>query len=260
MDVLRQHEIAEANHRILNPLTDEKLMLVGEICRLQPDQRHLDLACGKGEMLCRFASRFGTSGRGIDLSKAFVAAARARAEELGVAHRVRFDVADASEDVADASEIVKPASYDVVSCLGASWIGGGIGGTINLMRGSLRRDGLLLIGEPYWQEDPPGEALAAFGFGADDFTSLTGTFDRFDAARLELVEMVLADGDSWDRYVAAQWWTVNEWLRVNPDDPDAPPMRRYLEHSRRSHLSYGRRYLGWGVFVLADRSADGRCA
>ena len=27
-------------------------------------------------------------------------------------------------------------------------------------------------------------------------------------------------------------------------------MREFLEKSRRSHLEYGRRYLGWGVFVL----------
>ena len=49
---LRQHEIAEANHRILNPFTDEKLMTLGTICGLQPGQRMLDLACGKGELLC----------------------------------------------------------------------------------------------------------------------------------------------------------------------------------------------------------------
>src|SRR4051794_22895439 len=43
MDVLEQHEIAEANHRILNPFTEEKLMLLGEICRLEPGQQQLDL-------------------------------------------------------------------------------------------------------------------------------------------------------------------------------------------------------------------------
>ena len=32
--------------------------------------------------------------------------------------------------------------------------------------------------------------------------------------------------------------------------PDAAEMRAYLDRSRRSHLAYGRRYLGWGVFVL----------
>lgn len=54
---LRLHEIAETNHRILNPFDETKLMLLGEICRLQSGMRQLDLACGKGEMLCQWAKR-----------------------------------------------------------------------------------------------------------------------------------------------------------------------------------------------------------
>src|SRR3712207_6952862 len=42
-----------------------------------------------------------------------------------------------------------------LSCIGASWIGGGVGGTIDLMRPALKPAGLLLIGEPYWTDPPP---------------------------------------------------------------------------------------------------------
>ena len=47
MDFLRQHEIAEAGHRILNPITDEKLELLGELCRWQRDQRRPTWAAAK---------------------------------------------------------------------------------------------------------------------------------------------------------------------------------------------------------------------
>src|SRR5687767_15165197 len=126
MDSLRQHEIAEADHRILNPITGDKLMLLGEVCRLREGQRQLDLACGKGEMLCRWAARFGTGGLGVDISEVFLAAARARAEELGVTGRVRFERGDAARAVPDT------ADFDVVSCIGATWIGDGVEGTIEL--------------------------------------------------------------------------------------------------------------------------------
>src|SRR5215207_9983829 len=33
---LKYHKIAEANHHILNPFTDDKLMLLGEVARLKP--------------------------------------------------------------------------------------------------------------------------------------------------------------------------------------------------------------------------------
>lgn len=244
MDLLRQHEIAEASHRILNPFTDEKLELLGQLCRWRRNMRLLDLGSGKGEMLCTWAQRHGIRGLGVDISEVFVPEAKARAAHLGVADQVRFVRADAS------TFGVTPASFDAVACIGATWIGGGLAGTIDLMRPALVPGGLLLIGEPFWREPPPEAAHQALSLGPGEFASLPGTLDRFEAAGVELVEMVLADEDAWDRYVASQWWTVAAWLNGHPDHADAAGMREYLDHSRRSHLAYGRRYLGWGVFVL----------
>lgn len=243
MDALTKHEISEANHRILNPFTEDKLMLLGEICRLQPEQRQLDLACGKGELLCRWSERFGIGGLGVDISTVFLSAAEARAAELGVADRVSFVRADASTYEAD------PGGFDVVSCIGATWIGDGVAGTIDLMRPALRPGGLVLVGEPFWREDPPEEAYDVTGFKPGEFASLEGTLDRFESAGASIVEMVLADGSSWDRYDAAQWWTIWEWLRDNPEHPDFAEMQEYLARIRRAHFAYRRRYLGWGVFV-----------
>ncbi|MQA85771.1 MAG: methyltransferase domain-containing protein [Streptosporangiales bacterium] len=243
-EALMFHEIAEANHRILNPFTEEKLMLLGEVCRLRTGMRLLDLACGKAEMLCRWAQRYGIEGVGVDLSEVFLAAARERADDLGVASRVTLVPGDAAAYPAE------PTGYDVVACIGATWIGGGLVGTIELMKPALRDGGLLLVGEPYWIDAPPPEAYRALGAGEEDFTSLPGMLDRFEAAGVELVEMVLADGDSWDRYVAAQWMTLSDWLRAHPEDPRASKIREGLDGARTSYLRYNRRYLGWGVFVL----------
>jgi hypothetical protein len=60
------------------------------------------------------------------------------------------------------------------------------------------------------------------------------------------VEMVLADQGSRDRNDAAQRWTIGDWLRAHPGDPDGPGLQRFLENARRSHLAYGRQYLDWG--------------
>lgn len=241
--MLRFHEIAEGDHRILNPFTEEKLLLLGEVCRIGSGTRILDLACGKGEMLCRWAEALGSSGHGVDLSEVFLAAARDRAAELEVTDRVSFEQGDAGRY--QASE-----RFDVVSCLGATWIGDGLAGTIELMRPAVAPGGLLVIGEPYWIDQPPEAAHRAFDLAADAFASLAGTLDRFEAAGLELVEMVMADPDDWDRYAASQWWTLHEWLKANPGDPDAGALREFNKTARRAHLTYGRRYLGWGVFVL----------
>ncbi|MBA2389695.1 MAG: class I SAM-dependent methyltransferase [Geodermatophilaceae bacterium] len=241
---LELHEISEAGHRILNPFTDDKLMVLAAAAHVHAGTRILDLACGKGEMLCRWAETVHSTGHGVDISEVFLAAARDRAEALAVADRVSFEQGDAGAYVAE------PSSYDVVSCLGATWIGGGLAGTVELMKPAVRPDGLLLVGEPYWTEPPPEIAYEAIGVGPEEYTSLAGTADRFAAAGTELVEMVLADGDSWDRYAAAQWWTLAEWLQANPNDPRRPDVRAFLDRERRCHLTYQRRYVGWGVFVL----------
>ena len=79
VSVHRYHEISEANHRILNPLTRAQLDLLGEICSLAPGMRQLDLASGKGEMLCQYAARHGISGVGVDVYLPYIEASIARA-------------------------------------------------------------------------------------------------------------------------------------------------------------------------------------
>ncbi len=241
---LRYHEISEAYHRILNPFSEDQLMLLGDICRLHAGVRQLDLACGKGEMLCRWAQRYGVRGVGVDISTVFLAAAEKRAEELGVTEQLTLIQGDAGEYPQAAQE------FDVVSCIGATWIGNGLLGTLELMKPSLKPDGLILVGEPYWIEPPPEAAYAAEGSGRDDYVSLEKTLDRFESSGLDLVEMVLANLDGWDRYEAPQWMAVDDFLRENPDDPDAQALREWISTNRRTYLRYGRRYLGWGIFVL----------
>jgi SAM-dependent methyltransferase len=247
---LRFHEIAETTHRILNPFSLEKLELLGEICGLQPGMTQLDLACGKGEMLCQWARRHRIEGIGVDISEVFLADAKARAVELGVTDRVTFVSSDGAEYVKGID-----TRFDVVSCIGATWIGQGLLGTLELMKPALRdRDSLLLVGEPFWHEPPPEEAYPLLSETRDDFTSLEGTLDRFEVAGFELIEMVMASLDGWDRYEAMQWAVCSDWLREHPDDPDAAALAGWIDKNRHTYLRFGRRYLGWGVFVLRQDS------
>ena len=244
----RFHEISEANHRILNPISDDKLMLLGYLCGLQPGVRLLDLGCGKGEMLSRWAQVFGITGVGVDTSAPFLATAGQRAAELGVAEHVQFVRADGSDFIKPDDENYH---FDVVSCLGASWVGGGLVGILELMKMGLRNENsLILVGEPYWIDMPPVDAYQELGVGTEEFATLEGTLDRFDLCGLELIEMVLSDTETWDRYAAGQWMAVSNWLRENPHDNDAPALAQWIAQDKRAYMRYSRRYFGWGVFVL----------
>jgi SAM-dependent methyltransferase len=251
---LQFFEIAEANHRIQNPIPEAKLLLLGDVCDVSADTEVLDLACGKGELLCQWASRHGAVGTGVDVSDVFLSAARTRAADLGVGDRLTFVREDA------ATYPVTDHDADVVSCLGASWIGDGLLGTLELLARAARDESsLLLVGEPYWTEDPPADAVRALADGdRDRFGTLPELLDRVQAGGFDLVEMVLANGDTWDRYQARQWKTVDEWLRAQPEGTDAAvdaeELRAWRDQRRREYLTYGRTYFGWGAFVLRQNA------
>lgn len=238
------HEIAEEGLRILNPFSEEKLALLVDLCHPNSGGRVLDLACGKGEMLCQMALRYGIEGVGVDLSAVFLESARKRAAELGVESRLQFLEQDASTFRTD------PASYDIVSCIGATWIGSGLAGTLRLMKTMLKAGGLLLVGEPFWNALPPAGASDLFAADPAQFATLRGTIDRVQAEGTELVEMVLANADDWDRYQASQWRNMTNWLAANEAHPDANGFRRMRDEWQHAYLDYGRQRWGWGVFVL----------
>jgi len=248
MDIPRIFNISESAHRIHNPFTPEKLATLGAALRLKSGALVLDLGSGSGEMLCTWARDYGIIGTGIDMSQLFTEQAKLRAEELGVAGQVKFIHDDASGYVAD-------EKVEVAACVGATWIAGGVSGTIELLARSLRTGGIILIGEPYWRQLPPTEDVAkgCLAGSISDFLMLPELLASFGHLDYDVVEMVLADQNGWDRYEAAKWLTMRRWLDANPNDELAKEVRAKLTSEPERHAAYTREYLGWGVFALMRR-------
>ena len=76
----------------------------------------------------------------------------------------------------------------------------------------------------------------------------------FNEIGCDVVEMVLADQDGWDRYEAAKWLTMRRWLEANADDELAGKVRATLASEPVRYAAFMREYLGWGVFALMPRS------
>jgi hypothetical protein len=56
----------------------------------------------------------------------------------------------------------------------------------------------------------------------------------------DVVEMVLADQNGWDRYEAAKWLTMRRWLEANPDDESANDVRAELTSKPERYAAFTR--------------------
>jgi SAM-dependent methyltransferase len=232
--------IAESEHELQNPTSQEKLLLLGRRLELGPESRVLDVASGRGGPALLFASEFGCSVQGIELRPDFHSVAVERAESAGLSDRVRFELGDAAEAAHGSEE------YDVAMCLGASFVWGGLAGTLDVLEPVARAGGHVVVGEPYWRRVPLPQGYAERN---EPFTTLAGTVQIFESGTLGVVAVIASSEDDWDRYETLHWAALERWLSEHLDDPDAPDIRATYVHWKRTYLEYGRDYLGWALFA-----------
>jgi len=242
----RYYVVAERDHELQNPTSEEKLLLLGRRIRLAPRSRVLDIASGRGGPAILLAREFGCTIEGIEIAPEFHAAAVERAASAGVGELVSFRLADA------ANEELAPGAYDAALCLGASFVYGGLAGTLDALEPTVRPGGHVVVGEPYWRSWPLPEDYADRD---EPFTSLDGAVAIVESGDLRVVTVIDASRDDWDRYETLHWRAVEEWLAESPGDPDADEVRASCERWKRTYLRYGRELLGWAIFVAWKPSA-----
>ncbi len=116
--------------------------LEGVVERLEAGARVADIGCGHGHSTILMASAFERSQFvGVDTHGASIAAARAHAEEAGVADRVRFELADATSEVGDRDDLI--CFFDTFHDLGDPV------GAARRAYDALAEDGTLMIVEPF---------------------------------------------------------------------------------------------------------------
>jgi SAM-dependent methyltransferase len=242
----RYYVVAERDHEIQNPTSKEKLVLLGERLRLGPESRVLDVASGRGGPALLLAGRFGCSVHGIEIAPEFHAAAVGRAAALGLSERVSFELGDG------AAATLEPGSWDVAMCLGASFVWGGLAGTLDALEPVVRPGGHVVVGEPYWRRVPLPED---YGDRDDPFTTLDGTVAILESGSLRVVSMIASSEDDFDRYETLHWRSVEEWLAANPDDPEAAEIERRHRQYKQTYLRHGRELLGWAIFLCGTHGA-----
>lgn len=243
MDIWRYYEVTHARHGIMNPLSESRLIEAGEVLGLDATTRVLDIACGHAEMLMLWHECFGITGVGVDASPYHIG----RAWERKAA---RLPDADLELRHGEGQELEIDERFDVVVCLGASWIWNGFAGTLRAQTGFAKPGGIVVSGEPYWMDEPTPEYLAHEEVQRDTFHDLAGCREVALSQGLEVLWMAGATTEEWDRYEMLQAAAVDDLARERPDDPDLADIRERRRRSDEAYLTCGRECLGWAVWAF----------
>lgn len=231
------HGVAERDHDIQNPSSAAKIRLLGERMRLDAGSHVLDVASGRGGPALVLATQFGCRLTCIERDPGFAMAARERVANAGL-----DDLIDVIES--DVGDVDLGSGHDAALCLGASFVWGGLEGTLAALTPTVRPGGFLVVGEPYWRMWPlPSDTDDA------GYVPLAVTVRRFEEAGVPVVSLIAADEDDWDRYESLKWRACEEWLAENPNHPETAELRAVYERSKWHYLERQRSLLGWAILV-----------
>ncbi len=250
MDMLKFYDITHRDHMVCNPTSEEKLADLVELLRLPKDAHVVDIACGKGEFLIRLVEAYGVRGLGIDISPFYIAEAKRRLEARTSSAGITFTQMNGAHFKPE-----EPHSLDLASCIGASWVFGGHANTLEALISMVKPGGWVIVGEPFWQQEPSGEYLEASSCSREDFGSHSSNAETGEQRGMELVHTIVSNKDDWDRYEGLQWLSTAEYSRTHPDDPDLAEVVERVSKEKEAFLRWGRETLGWAIYIFRSRSA-----
>jgi SAM-dependent methyltransferase len=248
MDRWKFYWLTHRYHDIANPISSQGLDVIVEALRPPAGGRVLDIASGKAEVLCRLSERYGVSGVGVDWSPFFCGEATQNIRSRGLADKIVIHQMDGKDFRATDS------SFEVTMCLGATWVFGGLRGTLKQLSQWTRPGGAVVVGEPFWTAEPPAEYLESESISRDDYSDHAGNVAAGESLGLDLVFTVASNADDWDRYYSPTWLAAYDYIRDHPDDADNTEIARLTEHARSVYLKHGRNCLNWAIYVFRKPS------
>jgi SAM-dependent methyltransferase len=235
------HAVVESRHELQNPTSPEKIRQLGRRLGLGPESDVLDLASGNGGPALILAETFGCRLTCVERAPEFVATARKRTAEAGLEDRIEIVEADAAT--------YELGRHDVVLCIGATFVFGGLLPTLERLRTAAP---LVAVGEPYWRVwplPPPPREDDPLRTAEDEFLPLAKTIEQAESAGVRVVSLIASSEDDWDRYESLHWETLDDWLAANPDHQQAEEFRARGAAHRARYLAWERAVLGWAIFV-----------
>jgi SAM-dependent methyltransferase len=244
----RISSVAHRWHPIAAPLSNSSVSTLIRRAGFRPGDRVLDLGCGQGAWLvCLLEQHPGVTAVGVDRSAAALATARVSSAHRLV-DRVTWVEADAAAWRGD--------RFDVVLCVGASHVFGGLTGTLAALRQHLVPGGRVILGDTIWDVPPSPRALEALQAGAGDFTDVAGLLATGREQGFEPSYGHISTLAEWDEYEWSWTGSLTQWALAEATTADQrrEVLRIAAEH-RSAWLDGYRGELGFATVVFHDVAA-----
>ena len=240
----RLSSIAHAHHPIAAPILGVNVNRLLRRTDRQPAARILDLGCGSGAWALQALAHLPDGhADGVDIDRYGLERAATAATERGLADRLTLHERDARTYVPD-------GDYDLVLCVGSTHAFGGFTETLELAGRHVHPDGVLLVGEGFWEVPPTAEALAALDVKPEDFAGMAELVETAERAGWTPVYAHVSDTAEWDNYEWSWTGSLTEWALDNPGHPDAPGALALAREHRDQWLRGYRKVLGFVTLVL----------
>ena len=240
----RLSSIAHTHHPIAAPVAGVNVNRLLRRAGRQPAARILDLGCGEAAWALQALAHYPDGhADGVDVNPHALERAAEAAAERGFADRLTLHERDARGYVPD-------GDYDLVLCVGATHAFDGFAGTLRLAGRHVNEDGVLLVGEGFWQAPPTEAALAALEAKPEDYTDLPGLVEAAEEAGWAPVYAHISDAAEWDDYEWSWVGSLTQWALGNPGHPDAAEALAVARQHRDQWLRGYRGVLGFATLVL----------
>ncbi len=241
MKFLDLKDISEQFMELVNPTTPEKIIKAGEMAGMKLGYTVIDFGCGFAEPLILWAKKYGISGVGIDIRPKACDRAKLKVARNELSHRIEIVCGDA------AKYAFTPHSFDLATCIGATFIWGTFGDAVHAMKEAIKPRGKLVIGEVYWQTD---NVPLEFRTQQKDIKTETELLQAARQEGFDFEYVLHSSTDDWDRYEADNWYGLLRWIEEHPKHPERQQVIDHLHESQDEYVRYGRMYFGWALYVL----------
>ncbi len=232
--------IGDGDIEILSPITEKRILEIGEYLELSSKKRIIDFGCGKGELLRLWAENFGITGVGVELREDVCKAATDKIKSAGLSKKISIVQSKTTEFN------FPKGGFDIAVCIASSFTWGGFRESLSGMRRSIRANGKIVIGEPFWHN----RNIDFKHIEKEPFFTESELLEISHECKYDFEHVFRALIDDIDRYESELWRGYLKWIEANPNHPELQQVINYLHTTQKEYFEFDRDNLGWAVYVL----------